>query len=398
MQLPHALSRRRDYAGPAIFSFGFRPFFLGGASFALLSLAIWITAFAFGLPEIGGRSALIWHVHEMLFGFFAAIAVGFLLTAIPNWTGRLPITGSGLAGLFGLWVLGRTIMMVPLPWHWVGAFLDSLFLALFAAFVWREILASGNTRNLPVCLLITLLAVANIAFHIFEGDPATLQIVTRAALAVPAMLISVIGGRIVPSFTRNWLVQKGRTQRPSPAGLFDTFALIVAAMAFAGWVFFPFNIAAGALLVLAGGVHAIRLARWCGWHTRSEALVWILHVGYGWLVLAMFLLGLSVLAPETVFTSAAIHALTAGAMGVMILAVMTRATLGHTGQARTADGWTIAIYVLVIGAAILRVFGGLAPYAAYMPTLISAAILWGSAFGLFAVRYGPLLVKRRSAA
>ena len=398
MQLPHALSRRRDYAGPAIFSFGFRPFFLGGASFALLSLAIWITAFAFGLPEIGGRPALTWHVHEMLFGFFAAIAVGFLLTAIPNWTGRLPITGSGLAGLFGLWVLGRTIMIVPLPWHWVGAFLDSLFLALFAAFVWREILASGNTRNLPVCLLITLLAVANIAFHIFEGDPATLQIVTRAALAVPAMLISVIGGRIVPSFTRNWLVQKGRTQRPSPAGLFDTFALIVAAMAFAGWVFFPFNIAAGALLVLAGGVHAIRLARWCGWHTRSEALVWILHVGYGWLVLAMFLLGLSVLAPETVFTSAAIHALTAGAMGVMILAVMTRATLGHTGQARTADGWTIAIYVLVIGAAILRVFGGLAPYAAYMPTLISAAILWGSAFGLFAVRYGPLLVKRRSAA
>jgi len=398
MQLPHALSRRRDYTGPAIFSFGFRPFFLGGALSALLSLAIWITAFALGLSEIGGRPALTWHVHEMLFGFFAAIAVGFLLTAIPNWTVRLPITGSGLAGLFGLWLLGRTIMMVPLPWHWVGALLDSLFLAFFAAFVWREILASGNRRNLPVCLLITFLAAANIAFHIFEGDPASLQIVTRAALGVPAMLISIIGGRIVPSFTRNWLVQQGQAQRPTPAGLFDRFALIMAAAAFAGWVFFPFSIAVGALLVLAGSIHAIRLARWCGWHARGEALVWILHVGYGWLALAMLMLGLSILVPETILKSAAIHALTTGAMGVMILAVMTRATLGHTGHARTADGWTIAIYVLVIGAAILRVFGGLAPYAAYMPTLISTAILWGCAFGLFAVRYGPLLVKRRSTA
>jgi len=397
MRLPHEESRRQSYDGPAIFSFGFRPFFLGGSIFTACAIVIWIAAYAFAEPLIGGRPALDWHIHEMLFGFFAAVAAGFLLTAIPNWTGRLPVRGASLAVLFGLWLLGRVAMVVPLPWPWLVAVVDCSFLVAFAGLVWREILAGKNTRNLPVSLMVTALAAANIAFHVFANDPAALQMVQRAALAVPALLIVLIGGRIVPSFTRNWLVQQGETALPAPAGRFDRFALVLAAVAFAAWMVLPFEMITGFLLLGAGLVHVLRLWRWRGWRTGTEALVWILHVGYGWLTVAMALLGLSILLPQAIPASAAIHALTAGAMGVMILAVMTRATLGHTGKSRKADRWTMVIYGLVITAALLRVASGFAPFALYLPLLIGAGTLWATSFALFAMRYGPLLALPRAA-
>jgi len=397
MRLPHEESRRQTYDGPAIFSFGFRPFFLGGSIFTACAIVVWIAAYTFAEPLIGGRPALDWHIHEMLFGFFAAVAAGFLLTAIPNWTGRLPVRGTSLAVLFSLWLLGRVVMVVPLPWPGLAAVVDCSFLVAFAGLVWREILAGKNTRNLPVSLMVTALAAANIAFHVFANDPAALQMVQRAALAVPALLIALIGGRIVPSFTRNWLVQQGETALPVPAGRFDRFALVLAAVAFAAWMVLPFDMITGFLLLSAGVVHVLRLWRWRGWRTGAEALVWILHVGYGWLALAMAFLGLSILLPQAIPASAAIHALTAGAMGVMILAVMTRATLGHTGKSRNADRWTMVIYGLVITAALLRVASGFAPFALYLPLLIGAGTLWATSFALFALRYGPLLALPRAA-
>lgn len=392
MRLPHQESSRQSYDGPAFLSFGFRPFFLGGSIFSACAIGAWLAAYAFGAPEIGGRPAIDWHIHEMLFGFFAAIAAGFLLTAIPNWTARLPVMGMGLALLFGLWLSGRVVMLLPLPWPWVAAAVDCSFLIVFAALVWREILAGRNRRNVAVCLLVTILAAANVAYHLVDGDLVALQVVQRVVLTVPALLISLIGGRIIPSFTRNWLVQRGEAARPAPADRFDLFALALAATAFASWIVLPISLVTGGLLLFAGLVHGARLLRWRGWRAGSEALVWILHAGYGWLALAMVLLGLSILVPQAVPASAAIHALTTGAMGVMILAVMTRATLGHTGRPRAADGWTTLIFVFVIAAALLRVLSGFMPFALDWPMLATAGVLWTGAFAIFAIRYGPLLV------
>lgn len=388
-------SERRTYAGPAFFSFGFRPFFFAGSVFAALSILVWALAYVAGTGEIGGRPALEWHIHEMLFGFFAAIAVGFLLTAIPNWTGRLPVAGLPLAMLFALWLAGRAAMLLPGGMGMIAAVIDPLFLVLFAAVACREVIASRNIRNWHVCVLVSVLAIANIAFHMSDTGSIGFARFEQLAIAVPAILIAIIGGRIVPSFTRNWLVQRGSAVLPVPANRFDQIALGIVAAALLAWVIMPGAFLTGVLLVMAGGMHGIRLARWRGWLTGAEALVWILHVGYGWLVLSLVLLGAAILWPLQIPASAAIHALTAGAIGVMTLAVMTRATLGHTGRARTADGWTIAIYILVNAAALLRVGAGIVLPASYASWIAVSALLWAGAFTLFAVRYGPMLVLPR---
>ncbi len=386
---------RRTYSGPAFFSFGFRPFFLGGSIFAALSIVAWAYAYAIGAGMIGGRAALIWHIHEMLFGFFAAIAVGFLLTAVPNWTGRLPVSGMRLAALFGIWLAGRVAMLMPAELHGIAIVIDSAFLVVFAALVWREILASGNTRNIPVCGLAALLAIANICFHLTASGSGAFEITEHAALAVPALLIAVIGGRVVPSFTRNWLAARGAEALPAPAGRFDQLALGTAALALAAWVLAPDAPWTGVLLLIAGTLHFMRLLRWQGWQTGAEALVWILHVGYAWLVLSFLLMGSAALWPRHVPESAAIHALTAGAVGVMTLGIMTRSTLGHTGRAREADAWTAAIYLLVIAAALIRVGASLFTPELYSTWITASSVAWAGAFGLFAIRYGPMLVRPR---
>lgn len=379
---------RRAYRGPALFSFGFRPFFLFGATWAALAVPLWLWAYAGPGPTLGVDRD--WHVHEMLFGYLAAVISGFLLTAVPNWTGRMPVMGAPLAGLFSLWALGRLAMISPwraTPWAMVA---DSLFLLVFAAVIWREIVASRNTRNLPVCLIVTLFAAANIAFHlspqVLSGAP------ERAALGAAVTLISLIGGRVVPSFTRNWLAPRGLGDRVAVSPRLDQVSFYVTALAGATWAIWPDEIAAGVLLVMAGLVAATRLARWGGWRARAEPLVWILHLGYGWLAAGLILLGATVLAPQWVPRTAGVHALTAGAIGVMTLAMMTRASLGHTGQARLAGPATLAIYLLVNTAAALRVAAAFAG-AWRSSGLEAAGGLWALAFGLFAIAYGPALIR-----
>jgi uncharacterized protein involved in response to NO len=208
------------------------------------------------------------------------------------------------------------------------------------------------------------------------------------------MLIALIGGRIVPSFTRNWMAKQGIAPLPAPMDRLDMAALVLTAAALVAWLIAPISIVAGAALVAAGAATLARLARWRGWRTGAEALVLILHAGYFWLGVAFILLGLSALAPTAVTPSTGVHALTAGAIGVMTLAVMTRATRGHTGRALTAPWGTQLIYVLVNLGALARVASGLAPDA-YTPLLIASALLWGAAFALFAVIYGPMLANRR---
>lgn len=385
---------RRSYAGPAMFSFGFRPFFLGGAIWGALVVPVWIAAWALGWSEIGGLPALAWHVHEMLFGFLGAIVAGFLLTAVPNWTGRLPVMGGPLLALAALWLAGRLAMLVGGPALLVTG-MDASFLLVLTALLWREVITGGNVRNVPVCGLASLLALANLGFHAALAFGLDWRPAQGLAIAVIAMLIGLIGGRIVPSFTRNWMTQTGRTPLPAPAGRFDMIALGALAISLFAWVVWPWSPATGLLLAVAGILHALRLARWKGWRTGAEGLVLILHAGYAWLPLALLLMAGGIVLPGLVPASAALHALTAGAMGTMTLAVMTRASLGHTGRARTADRITVTIYALVLIAALVRVLAPILLPLAATPALSLSAVLWSAAFGLFALHYGPMLAKRR---
>lgn len=380
-------AQRRAYSGPALFSFGFRPFFLFGAAWAALIVPLWLGSFLHGGPEAFTRD---WHIHEMLFGFLAAVMAGFLTTAVPNWTGRMPVIGTPLGALVGLWVAGRLAMLFPSP---IGNAVDSLFLIAFAAVIWREVLAGRNWRNFGVCLLVSLFALANVGFHLSRaGSLATGE---RIGLAVAAVLIALIGGRITPSFTRNWLKARGEAAMPAPAGRFDQACLILTAVAGGLWATIPDQPLAGGALAVAGAANLARLARWRGWTTLKEPIVTVLHLGYGWLGVALLLLGASVLTP-IVPRTAGVHALTAGAIGAMTLAVMTRASRGHTGRPLAADGATLAIYAAINLAALARVAAPFLPAWHVLLLTISAA-LWSLAFGGFAAAYGRMLITPRPA-
>jgi len=380
---------RRAYAGPALFSFGFRPFFLFGAVWSALVVPIWVWSYLSGGASLVHRD---WHVHEMLFGFLAAVVAGFLTTAIPNWTGRMPVIGAPLAGLAALWAAGRIAMLGA---YWLGpvaAAIDSLFLVAFAAVVWREVLAGRNWRNLPVCALVTLLALANITFH-FDVALWRSGAGERLALAVAAILIALIGGRITPSFTRNWMKARGLSPEPAPVSHFDRATLALTAAGAAAYVAFPTEPLSGALLALAGAANLVRVARWRGLAAAREPLVWILHLGYAWLGAGLLLLGASGLW-VAVPPAAGVHALAAGAIGVMTLAVMTRASRGHTGRELAADGATTAIYLTINAGALLRVAAAFAGAAAPGLLMLSAG-LWAAAFCGFALAYAPMLIRSR---
>jgi uncharacterized protein involved in response to NO len=384
---------RRAYAGPALFSFGFRPFFLFGALWAALAAPLWAAVYLAGGGELFGAPGLGWHVHEMLFGYLGAVVAGFLLTAVPNWTGRLPVIGGPLMALFGLWLAGRAAMLLQ---AWLGLWadvVDSLFLIALAAVLWREVIVGRNWRNVPVCALVTLLAGADIAFHV-EALPGVAGAAVRLGLAAPAMLLAVIGGRIVPSFTGSWLGQRDIAVRPERFGPLDRAVLAATALGLAGWVAWPAALAVGVLVGLAGLGALARLARWRGRWALGEPLVWVLHAGYAWFGVALILLGAAIVAPAAVPASAAVHALTVGAFGVMTLAVMTRATLGHTGRPRTAGRATLLIYVAVNLAAALRVA---APFPVPSQSLLlgAGAAAWCAAFLGFLLVYGPMLVRPR---
>lgn len=391
------LKARRNYAGPALFSYGFRPFFLFAAIWASLALPIWIFAYATGQGSLGGIPALTWHIHEMVFGVIGAIIAGFLLTAVPNWTGRLPVLGWRLMTMVGLWVAGRLAMLLYGTLGPAAAVLDSAFLIAMALVMGREVLIRRSWKNLPVVAMASLLALTNIAFHASYLTAGTTRLAQAAAISVVVMLISLIGGRIVPSFTRNWMVQTERGPLPPTMGNVDKVALVSGGAALLMWIVLPFAAVTAGLMLSASALYAVRLSRWRGGQTLGNPLLFILHLGYAWLPISFALIGFAIIWPENVPASAAMHALTAGAMGTMTLAVMTRASLGHTGRASTADGWTIAIYGLVYAGALVRVFGPLLLPAHIVGLLTSAAVLWSGAYLLFAVTYGPMLMTRRRA-
>ena len=384
-----ATSRRQAYDGLPLFSYGFRPFFLLGSIYAGLAILVWLPVFH---GEITLSSALAprdWHVHEMLFGYLPAVITGFLFTAIPNWTGRLPIQGKPLMGLVAVWLAGRICVTFSAHTGWLVAMLvDAGFLLLVAAAAAREILAGRNWRNLNVVILLLLLLAGNVAFHLEAHLHGAADIAIRVGIAVVVLLISLIGGRIVPSFTRNWLVRENPGRLPVPFGRFDIFVVAVGALALASWVVSPTGDLTGAALALAGLLHLLRLGRWAGDRTGRERLLLILHVGYAFVPFGFLLSAAS--AFGVVPTGAGIHAWMVGAAGIMTLAVMSRATLGHTGQPLTASVATQAVYAAIIVAALSRICAVLEPVHSE-PLLHLAAFAWAAAFFGFAIAFGPLL-------
>lgn len=380
---------------PPILRGGFRPFFLGGACWALIVVGLWVGALSGAVTLPTTFDPLAWHRHEMLFGYLGAVIAGFLMTAIPNWTGRLPIAGSRLAALAGLWLAARlAVLFSAVLGPAVVPLLDVGFLLVLAAVCAREVIAARN-RNFPIVIIILLFAIASAVDHAEAlGIIGSAGLGWRAGFALVLMLIAVIGGRIIPSFTRNWLSKQGmKTGLPGQPDLFDKLCLAATAIALAGWAIVPDARSVAILLIAAGALQAIRLSRWSGHKTVRDPLVFILHVGYAWLPLGMILLGISVVFPA-VPTTSALHALAAGAMASMTLAVMTRATLGHTGRTLHADLPTVAIFVLVTLGAAVRVSAPLLPLD-YMRAIELAGLLWGGAFLLFVLTCGPKLVGPR---
>ena len=394
MSTPAALQRRRDYAGPALFAYGFRPFFLAAGLWAAFGILLWLPQYLglMTLPTAFGP--LDWHIHEMLYGYVAASVAGFLLTAIPNWTGRLPVSGWPLAGLVALWLAGRIAILCSAKIGGLAAaVIDVSFLVTLAAVAAREILAGKNWRNLRVLIVLGVLIAGNVVFHAEVLLKGSADYGIRIAIGAAILLISLIGGRIVPSFTNNWLARNNPGRLPVPFSRYDVATMGLSALALVLWIAAPAHVVTGGVLIAAGVLQSGRLARWAGDRALADRLVLVLHVGYAFVPLGFLLLGIAALTGD-VPPSAGIHAWMAGAVGLMTLAVMTRATLGHTGQPLQAGPATQVIYACVLIGALLRV---IAAVSGSLPLIETGGILWIAGFAGYALVYAPLLVMRKPA-
>ena len=389
--------RRSGWTAAAFLSLGFRPFFLAASLWAASSMAIWVLVLhGWPLPPTA-FDPLSWHAHEALFGYLGAVFAGFLLTAVPSWTGRPPLAGAALWGLLALWVLGRAAVAFSSHlFSWAVTAIDLSFLVVLAGVVLREIIGAKNWRNLVVIAILGVFAIGNGLYHgeAAAGVRAASGYGLRIGLAAAVMMILLIGGRIVPAFTRSWLIGRGADRMPAAFGRFDSFALAIGGLALLVWVAMPHWPGTGYLLLASGVVQLLRLSRWCWRDTGAEPLVWVLHAGYFFVPAGMLAMGVAIGWPGALTSIAAQHLWMAGAVGVMTLAVMTRATLGHTGQTLAAGVGTTVLYVLAIASVLARLLSDTFPGHALSLRTVSA-VLWCGAFAAFAFLYGPSLVRPR---
>jgi uncharacterized protein involved in response to NO len=382
----------RPVSHPAVLSHGFRPFFLLGSLYAAMAIVFWLPLLNGSLQTMSLLAPVDWHIHEMLFGYLPAVVTGFLLTAIPNWTGRLPIRGRPLLALALLWLAGRLAIFFSAKIGWgAAAAIDCAFLMAVASAAAKQIIAGRNWRNLKVLAPVAVMFAANVLFHIETRFDGVSSVSRRLGMGAAVVLIMVIGGRIIPSFSRNWLVRENPGRVPAPFGLFDAIAILLSVGALAAWTFLPERVEVGAALILAAGLNFARLFRWAGDRTLRDPLVLILHVAYLFVPVGLALAGLSAAFPNTIPPAAGIHAFGTGAIGTMTLAVMTRATLGHTGRELRAGAGACLIFAAIVLSAALRIA---APFAGAMLVHFSAA-LWTSAFLGYAALFGGKLMRPR---
>jgi len=386
-----AIPRTKPGNYPAILSYGFRPFFLLGALNAGIAILFWLPLF-YGLLDTASLFAPVdWHIHEMLFGYIAAVVTGFLLTAIPNWTGRLPVQGMPLLVLVLLWLAGRFAVFFSADIGWIAAAaLDGAFLLAVAAAATTEIVAGRNWRNLKVLIPLILLLAANLLFHLEAHFNGLSDFSRRLGIGAVVLLIMIIGGRIIPSFTRNWLVRRNPGRLPVPVGRYDTVVIAISAISLIAWSAFPNGVLIGAALLTSALLNAVRLARWAGDRTLRDPLVLMLHLAYVFLPVGLLFAGLAAILPS-VPPAAGLHAFGVGAMGCMTLAVMMRATLGHTGRELRAGVDGCSIFAAALLAGVLRVCAAFHPAQEILLYLSAAA--WSAGFLGYVALFGGMLLR-----
>ncbi|MGE5545374.1 MAG: NnrS family protein [Solirubrobacterales bacterium] len=387
----------RGKPGPVFFAAGFRPFFLFAGIQAALMLPLWLLVWTGGLSLGVGYQPSVWHGHEMVFGFAGAAIGGFLLTAVPNWTNTHHVSGRPLMVLFAAWLLGRVAFTLGgvLP-GWLVAAADLAYLPLLAVLVGKPLVQAGKIRNIAFLPILGAFWLANAGVHwVLLGGRGDAMTGIYAAIAMVLVMIAVVGGRIIPSFTQNWLRMQGRPVEVNPIGWIEKGGA-AGSVAVAGLLaaFFPASPAAGVALLAAAAIHLVRLAGWHGVKTLANPILWVLHLGYLWLVIGLALLGLASFIPALP-PSAAVHALTAGCIATMILAVMSRAALGHSGHPLEVSSLTVAAYVLVSAGAALRVVAPLMVDAQLVLT-IAGGLCWALAWLLFVIVYAPIVTRPRA--
>jgi uncharacterized protein involved in response to NO len=383
------LQKRPPLTGWAPFALGFRPFFLAAGVYAVLLMALWLAMLQGGV-EPGSLPPLVLHGHEMLFGFTVAVIAGFLLTAAQNWTGIRTPSGKPLAALFLLWLAGRLAFMVPgLPAGLIAA-VDLAFLPVLALALALPILKAKQLHNYPFPVMLLALTVANALVHGEAlGLTTTATLGLHLATYVVVTMIVVMGGRVIASFTDNKL--RTRARRWKAIEILVPVATIGALLAA---LVAPVSPVTAVLAAVAAAVHAIRLA---GWYTKqywSVPLLWVLHLGYGWIALGFALLAVSA-AGVSAAAGSALHAFTAGGIGVLTLGMMARVSLGHTGRMLEPAPLMTWAFVTVNLAALVRVALPLLVPDSYATGMAAAGLLWMAAFGLFAAHYTPILLRPR---
>ncbi len=377
-------------------SYAFRPFFLLNGLFAIATVTVWVMALHGSGFAVLLANMPYWHGHEMVVGFAMAAMAGFALTAVATWTGRPPVRGKWLGILVFAWLLGRLAMLAAtqLP-YWLVASVDAIFPFLLALLLGREVVGGKSRRNYPIVGISLLLAILNLLYHL--GTLKILPGMDRLALYflihLMLVMITIIAGRIIPNFTANWMRAQGHERLPKNHPLTDGVTVMATLAMGVSVTLTPFGQVTGFLAIVAAVSHAVRLARWRGLATTSEPLLFVLHVAYLWLPVGYALAALA--AFGVVFTpTAALHALTMGAIGNMILAVTSRVALAHTGRALHAPRLIVIAFAILNAAVIARVLSQLNP-SLYLDMIDLSAMGWIVTFAIFSWVYWPVLTRPR---
>jgi uncharacterized protein involved in response to NO len=387
-ELPASQPAASVPAGFALWHLGFRPFYLLASIFSAVSVLLWAAQVS-GYLSSAYLQGPVWHGHEMLFGYAVAVITGFLLTAVRAWTGLPTATGVPLMTLAGLWVLGRVLVLTP--WDVAAAVMNAAFPLAVAVAIGIPLVRARSVRNYFFIGLLALIGVLILALHLALLSRVGLSphVGLQLALDVVLFIMVVMGGRVIPMFTNNGVRGAGATRH----AWVEKFALGAVLVLFVADLLQWSQTVIAAIALLGALAHGARLYLWRPWRTLSTPLVWILHAAYVWIVVHLALRGLSAL--DLLAGSYAIHALTVGAIGGLTLGMMTRTARGHTGRLLIADGFELTMFVLIQIAALVRVLGGMVTPAWYLPSIQLSGVLWAAAFGLYAVRYWPVLTRPR---
>ncbi|MEO8385137.1 MAG: NnrS family protein [Betaproteobacteria bacterium] len=372
----------------ALWDLGFRPFYLLASVFAAISVPLWVCQYAGFLPAAYMKS-MVWHGHEMLFGYVLAVITGFLFTAVRNWSGQPTPTGGILAAFALLWIAGRVLVLTP--FDMAAALVNAAFPIAVAIGIAMPMLRGGNRRNYFFVPLLCLLGLATLSLHLsYMGVFAWPQLASlQVGFDVVLFIMAVVSGRVMPMFTNNGVPGAGATSKPIVEKLALGSVLVLLA---ADLLQAPAPLIA-IVALLAAGAHAARLMLWHPWRTAHAPLVWILHTAYAWIVVYLLLRALA--AVGLLAEPLAVHALTIGAIGSMTIGMMTRTARGHTGRTLATDGFEQTCFVLIQFAAVSRVLGGIFLTNFYVATVIFSSVCWSMAFAIYAIRYWPILTRPR---